>query len=96
MEDLKHTFAIGDRVAHAHGRYVSGVVTREPMQFDNRLNAVTKLHGSDSSSPGIAVFGMDPHKLIRCGCGNWKPPTEWQIAKMRRKIERIKKREGMS
>jgi len=53
---------------------------------ENGLVTVTLVHGSDSTLPGIGTFGQDPRQLIKCGCGNWKPPTESQTKETRKKI----------
>lgn len=56
---------------------------------------VTLIHGSDSTSPGIATFGQDPEQLIVCNCGEWRPPTAAQLEATRRGIERLKRERGV-
>lgn len=38
------------------------------------------VEGSDSPAAGISAFGIDPNRLVKCGCGAWQPPTDKQIA----------------
>lgn len=47
---------------------------------------VTIIHGSDSSSPGVATFGVDPTTLHRCDCGRWRWPTDEQIDETKRVV----------
>lgn len=41
---------------------------------DKKTGAVslTLGHGSDSTLPGVQVFGATPNTVDRCGCGKWR------------------------
>src|SRR5690349_2294252 len=52
------------------------IIERYSEPQDGRPITVTIVHGRDSYMPGVAAFGIDPHSLIPCTCGNWEPPTD--------------------
>lgn len=51
---------------------------------------VTIVHGSDSSLPGVGVFGVNLEDVLPCDCGTWKPATAEQIEQSRQYIEAMK------
>lgn len=51
-----------------------------------RKPVVRVVHGADSYSPGIAVFGFDPETLTPCSCGKWEGPTDDQRVEMHHRI----------
>jgi hypothetical protein len=48
------------------------------------------VHGKDSYSPGIMVFGVKLSTLVACNCGKWEPPTEAHIEETGMKISILK------
>ena len=50
---------------------------------------VTLIHGTDSTLPGVSVFGIDPSTLTPCGCGNLEWPRPEQIEKTKKRITAI-------
>lgn len=47
------------------------------------------VHGSDSTAPGVAVFGISPDDMIPCGCGGWLWPTPDQIAATKQRLDQM-------
>ncbi len=48
---------------------------------------LTVFHASDSTLPGIKVFGIPAEDLEHCGCGKADPPTDKQIKRMRARLK---------
>lgn len=56
---------------------------------ENTNDSVTVklVHGRDSYSPGILVFGVPLNSLILCGCGKWESPTKAQVKETKKWID---------
>lgn len=46
-------------------------------------------HGSDSTAPGVAVFGIRPDSVTECGCGKWEEPTPAQARETAERMRAI-------
>jgi hypothetical protein len=58
---------------------------------------VKMLHGSDSRTPGILVFGVHLDQLVICDCGKWTVPTPQDLEETAMKIAVIKaQRRGLT
>lgn len=74
-----------------HGHYQIVAYT-EP--HDGSAVKIKLLHGRDSFTPGITVFGVPPDDLTPCGCGQWQEATDEQLEFMERTVESLEGLEG--